>query len=252
MRKPFVAANWKMNGLRDSIAALLSEMTPGLPILSGKIDIVLCPPFVYLEQVVNAMSGWDAQIGGQNLSAHAPGAYTGEVAAEMLVDQGCRYAIVGHSERRTLFAEDDDIVTLKSRRAVDAGLTPIICVGENLEERDQGKTIDVVRRQLLAVLNENEGKLLKDAIIAYEPVWAIGTGRTASPEQAQEVHQAIRSTVGESDPLSAENVRILYGGSVKAENARALFSCPDIDGGLIGGASLVASEFLSICKAAEI
>ena len=195
-----------MNGSRDSIAALLSEMTPGLPILSGKIDIVLCPPFVYLEQVVNAMSGWDAQIGGQNLSAHAPGAYTGEVAAEMLADQGCRYVIVGHSERRTLFAEDDDIVTLKSRRAVDAGLTPIICVGENLEERDQGKTIDVVRRQLLTVLNENEGKLLKDAIIAYEPVWAIGTGRTASPEQAQEVHQAIRSTVGESDPLSAENV----------------------------------------------
>jgi triosephosphate isomerase len=252
MRKPFVAGNWKMNGSRDSIAALLNEMTPGLTVLTGKIDIVLCPPFVYLEQVAGAMNQCRVEVGGQNLAKHAPGAYTGEIAAEMLVDLGCRYVIVGHSERRTLYGEGDEMVALKTRVAVDATLTPIICLGENLEERDQNQSIDVVRRQLLAVLSENEGKLFKDAIIAYEPVWAIGTGRTATPEQAQDVHHAIRTTLEESDPVSAANVRIIYGGSVKAENAKALFSCPDIDGGLIGGASLVGPDFLTICEAAEI
>ncbi len=251
MRKPLIAGNWKMNGSRNSIAELLGGVSAGLAVLDEKIDVVVCPPFAYLAQVVNAVNESRIQVGGQNLSSHSPGAYTGEIAAEMLVDQGCRYVIVGHSERRTLYGEVDEIVALKSRVASQATLIPIICVGENLEERDQNRTIEVVRRQLLAVLQENEGRLFSGAVVAYEPVWAIGTGRTATPEQAQEVHTEIRNTIGETDSEGASEVRILYGGSVKPDNVEALFSCPDIDGGLIGGASLVASDFLSICKAAE-
>ena len=240
-----------MNGSRDSVAALVSGVSAGLARLDEKIDVVVCPPFVYLAQVVSSVNESRIQVGAQNLASQSPGAYTGEIAAEMLVDQGCRYVIVGHSERRTLYGEVDEMVALKSRVASQAALTPIICVGENLEERDQNRTIEVVRRQLLAVLQENKGRLFSGAIVAYEPVWAIGTGRTATPEQAQEVHTEIRNTIGEKDPESANEVRILYGGSVKPENVEALFSCPDIDGGLIGGASLDASDFLSICKAAE-
>ena len=240
-----------MNGSRDSVAALVSGVSAGLARLDEKIDVVVCPPFVYLAQVVSSVNGSRIQVGAQNLASQSPGAYTGEIAAEMLVDQGCRYVIVGHSERRTLCGEVDEMVALKSRVASEAALIPIICVGENLEERDQNRTIEVVRRQLLAVLLENKGRFFSGAIVAYEPVWAIGTGRTATPEQAQEVHTEIRNTIGEKDPESANEVRILYGGSVKPDNVEALFSCPDIDGGLIGGASLDASDFLSICKAAE-
>jgi len=250
MRQPLVAGNWKMNGSRTSIEELLSGIKQGLtPEL--RAEVAVCPPFVYLQQVAGALEGSGVTWGAQTVSEFESGAYTGEVAPAMLNDFGCRYAIVGHSERRSIYREDDATVAKKFDAALQAGLQPILCVGELLEEREQGITELVVGRQLEAVLNHSGVAALANAVIAYEPVWAIGTGKTASPQQAQDVHAFIRGRVAEHDATIAAALRILYGGSVKAANAAELFGMPDIDGGLIGGASLQADEFLAICRAAD-
>jgi triosephosphate isomerase len=249
MRVPFVAGNWKMNGNQASADALLDGVVEEVHGLSG-VDVVVCPPFVYLEGVGRRLKGSNVAWGSQNVSEHASGAFTGEVAVDMLKDFACRYAIVGHSERRTLFGETDAVVAAKVRALRAGGLTPILCVGETLEEREQGVTEKVVQKQLQAVVDAEGTDGLGDCVIAYEPVWAIGTGKTASPEQAQDVHAFIRDYVAKLDAGVADSVRILYGGSVKGANAAQLFAKPDIDGGLIGGASLDAVEFGAICKAA--
>lgn len=249
MRTPLVAGNWKLHGSRAANAELLAGVIGGLSAVGGT-EVLVCPPYVYLADAVAAASGSDLQVGAQDVAAQATGAFTGEVAAAMLAEVGCRYAIVGHSERRSLFGDTDAIVADKARAALDGGLIPIVCVGETLAERESGESIAVVTRQLDAVLETLSGAGPGRGIVAYEPVWAIGTGRTATPEQAQEVHAAIRARVARSDAKIAADLRILYGGSVKAANAQELFSMQDIDGGLIGGASLKADEFLAICRAA--
>jgi len=231
-RKPLVAGNWKMHGSRASIAALLDALVEDNP--SG---CAVCVPFPYLGQVAERLRGSPIAPGAQNVSEHAQGAYTGEVSAAMLAEFGCRYVIVGHSERRQLYGETDAQAAAKFAAVKAAGMTPILCVGETLQERDAGKTEEVVARQLGAVD-------FKDGVLAYEPVWAIGTGRNATPEQAQAVHAFLRKRVPANTP-------ILYGGSVKPQNAAAIFAMPDVDGGLIGGASLVAKDFLQIVEAAN-
>ncbi|MFA5631054.1 MAG: triose-phosphate isomerase [Porticoccaceae bacterium] len=247
MRKPLVAANWKMHGSREFLEAYFGSLQEN----ALGVDVAVFPPFVYLGDAVTAGAGV-AAIGAQNLSSDAQGAFTGEVSAHMLVDIGCRYVIVGHSERRALYAESNQVVAEKFAMAKAAGLIPVLCVGESLDERNAGRTLDVVRTQLQAVADKVGLASVTDAVIAYEPVWAIGSGQTATPEQAQEVHRAIRSFLaGEGLAEAAEKTRILYGGSVKGDNAGALFSQPDIDGGLVGGASLDIDEFLAICKSAE-
>jgi triosephosphate isomerase len=230
-RSRLVAGNWKMHGSRGSIAALLNALVKEDP-----PGCAVCAPFPYLAQVAERLRGSKIAWGAQNVSEHAQGAYTGEVAASMLAEFGCRYVIVGHSERRQLYRESDAQAAAKFAAVKAAGMTPILCVGETLEEREAGKTEAVVERQLSAVD-------FADAVLAYEPVWAIGTGRNATPEQAQAVHAFLRERVGGETP-------ILYGGSVKPQNAAAIFAMPDVDGGLIGGASLVAQDFLDIVKAA--
>jgi triosephosphate isomerase len=244
-RRKLVAANWKMNGSRAANAAWLQEFKAA----RTNCDAVVCAPFVYLPQVVDALAGTPIEAGAQNLSDQAPGAFTGEVAGEMLVDIGCRWVITGHSERRALYGETDALVAAKSARALALGLRPIVCVGETLEERDAGRTLAVVTAQLEALLKVAVPAELLRGAIAYEPVWAIGTGRTATPAQAQEVHAAIRAQIAQRDTESAKTLRILYGGSVKPANAAELFAQADIDGGLIGGASLNAKDFLAICAA---
>jgi triosephosphate isomerase (TIM) len=250
-RQPLVAGNWKMHGTRAEAELLVDGILHGLSSLAG-VEVVVCPPFILIPAVAAklATAGGRIGVGGQNLDPHASGAYTGEVSGPMLRDAGCTYVIVGHSERRTLFGETDEVVEQKFVAAQAVGLTPILCVGESLAERESGQTTEVVGRQLDAVLARHGAQVFEKAVIAYEPVWAIGTGRTASPEQAQEVHQFIRARIAARDNKIAENVRLLYGGSVKASNAAELFRQADIDGGLIGGASLKADEFLSICRAA--
>ncbi len=250
MRRPFVAGNWKMNGSRESAGALLDEVKAGMGEVN-RAEVAVCTPFVYLADVQEQLQGTDVAWGGQDLSIHASGAYTGEVAGSMLADFGCRYVIAGHSERRTYHREDDALVAEKFEAALKAGLVPIFCVGETLGEREQGITEQVVARQVLAVIERGGVEMLGRGAIAYEPVWAIGTGKTATPEQAQEVHAFIRGLIAERNPEVAEKVRILYGGSMKPDNAAELMSNPDIDGGLIGGASLKAEDFLAICKAAN-
>lgn len=250
MRRPLVAGNWKMNGSRASVAALISEITAKANNLNG-VDVAVCPPYVYLDQIVNAVKGGKIRVGGQDLSVHASGAYTGEVSAPMLLDVGATAVIVGHSERRTYHQETDELVVQKCLAAVNAGLMPIVCVGETLKQREANRTEEVIGGQLAALLATEESKsALISSVIAYEPVWAIGTGKTATPEQAQEVHAFIRARLAKYDAELASKMRILYGGSVKAENAAELFAMPDIDGGLIGGASLNAGDFLAICAAA--
>jgi triosephosphate isomerase len=244
-RRKLVAANWKMNGSRAANAEWLTHVAQERP----ACETVVCAPFVYLAQVVAGLAG-DMAAGAQDLSQHAPGAYTGEVAGEMLLDIGCRWVIIGHSERRAMCGETDAIVVAKVRRALDVGLRPIVCVGETLAEREAGKTLEVIGRQVAAVLVVCSVAELDRGAIAYEPVWAIGTGRTATPAQAQEVHKAVRAQLAAADPVAARSLRVLYGGSVKAANAAELFAQPDIDGGLIGGASLSAREFRAICAAA--
>ena len=248
MRVKLVAGNWKMHG---SLAANLTLLTQVKDAAAGfGCEVAVCVPFPYLAQARAALAGTAVAWGGQNVSAHAQGAYTGEVSAAMLKEFGCRYVLVGHSERRALYGESDATVAAKFAAAQGAGLTPILCVGETLAEREGGVTAAVVTRQLGAVINGSGAAALARAVVAYEPVWAIGTGKTASPQQAQDVHALIRACVGESDAAVAAGLRILYGGSVKPGNARELFGMPDIDGGLIGGASLVAADFLAICAAA--
>jgi triosephosphate isomerase (TIM) len=252
MRRPLVAGNWKMNGSRAGIRGLLAGVLAGARQMPG-VDIAVCPPFVYLADVEAALAGGTVAWGGQNLCQEAgAGAFTGEISASMLRDFGCRYVIIGHSERRALYGESDALVAQKFVTATQAGLIPILCVGELLAEREGGATEAVVARQLDAVLKTAEAiAAFKSAVIAYEPVWAIGTGRTATPAQAQEVHDFIRRRVAQKDKGIAAALRILYGGSVKGANAAELFAMADIDGGLIGGASLKAEEFLAICQAAQ-
>ena len=250
MRIPLVAGNWKMNGSLSSVQELLTGIKQGIGAIRAGVECAVFPPFVYLAAVERLLSGTVIRWGAQNVSEQPPGAFTGEVATAMLLDFHCTYAIVGHSERRTLYGETDAIVARKFAAARKAGLTPVLCIGELLEERERGVTEEVVGRQLDAVLELEGIQGIRDAVIAYEPVWAIGTGKTASPEQAQEVHAFIRSRLAQHDAAIAAATRILYGGSVKGSNAAELFAMADIDGGLVGGASLNAQEFLTIAKGA--
>jgi triosephosphate isomerase len=249
MRQPLVAGNWKMHGSRAENASLVSGLLDLLQ--PGKrAEILLCPPFPYLMETGRLLKDSGVALGAQSVCAESQGAFTGEVSAAMLKDVGCRYVLVGHSERRQLFGESDALVARKFVAAQGQGLVPVLCVGETLDEREGDQTTIVVSRQLEAVLAVTGVQALAKAVIAYEPVWAIGTGRTASPEQAQEVHAMIRAKVAERDGTIGGSVRILYGGSVKASNAQELFAMPDIDGGLVGGASLKADEFARICAGA--
>jgi len=241
-RAKLVAGNWKMNGSRSSNRALLDAVSAGIAGLAG-MECAVCVPYPYLGEVAEQLRGGPIAWGAQNVSEHAKGAYTGEVSASMLVEFACRYVIVGHSERRQLYGETDAQVAAKFARALDAKLVPILCVGETLQEREQGRTEKVLARQLDEVLTTTGVEAFSGAVVAYEPVWAIGTGRTATPEQAQEAHAFIRRRI-------FKGTRILYGGSVKPDNAAAIFAQTDVDGGLIGGASLAAEDFLAVCRAA--
>jgi triosephosphate isomerase (TIM) len=249
-RKPLIAGNWKMHGAlaesRQLVDALRAGVTAGAP-----ATMLLCPPYVYLPAIHGWLQGSPILLGAQDLADQpATGAYTGEISGQMLRDVGCSHVIVGHSERRALYGETDAVVATKFKAAQVAGLTPIVCVGETLEQREAGQTRAVISGQVAAVVDSAGVQAFAKAVIAYEPVWAIGTGRTASPEQAQEVHAFIRGMISARDATIAAGLSILYGGSVKGANARSLFAMADIDGGLVGGASLVAAEFLQIFRAA--
>jgi len=243
MRIPLVAGNWKMHGNRASNRALMEAVVGGTIILEG-VECAVCVPFPYLDEVAGQLAKTRLAWGAQNVSEHAQGAFTGEVSAPMLREFNCRYVIVGHSERRQLFGETDAVVAAKYAAVLAQGMKPILCVGETLEARDSGQTEQAVGRQLQAVLDLNGKNSLKNAVVAYEPVWAIGTGRTATPEQAQSVHAFLRGRV-------LPDTQIIYGGSVKPDNAAALFAMQDVDGGLIGGASLAAGDFIAIARAAQ-
>jgi triosephosphate isomerase len=244
-RRPLVVGNWKMHGSRSANAALLEGVLQSRPF---GCDVAVCVPFPYLGDTAVALAASDLCWGAQDCSAHEQGAYTGEVSAGMLAEFGCRYAIVGHSERRALHGETDAVVASKAKAALGRGVTPIVCVGETLAQRDEGQTEAVVKRQLSAVIHEL-AHCAGEIVVAYEPVWAIGTGLTATPEQAQAVHALLRAQLAAATPRAA-SMPILYGGSVKPDNARSLFGQPDIDGGLIGGASLKVADFVAICRAA--
>lgn len=249
-RQPLVAANWKMNGTLHTIRPLLANIVNGVK--NGvSAQVAVCPPYVYLDEVSRQLQDGGILLGAQNVSQHEAGAYTGEVSADMLKDYDCHFVIVGHSERRALYGETDDIVTGKFARVIASGLTPILCIGEYLQEREADETELVIARQLDTVIEKAGIPAFEQAVIAYEPVWAIGTGRTATPEQAQEVHAFIRLRLARHDERVADTIRILYGGSVKPDNAAELFTMADIDGGLIGGASMVAEDFVAICRAAK-
>ena len=243
-RRPLIAANWKMNG-SCALAEQTFQTLSQLPAVN--VEILICPPVIFLYDFPKSDR---YLLGGQNLSSEQSGAFTGEISADMLVSAGASYVIVGHSERRALFGESNEVVLAKTKRAILAKITPIVCFGETLTERQQEKTMQVLAEQLDAVYAAHP-ELLQDSIIAYEPVWAIGTGETATPEQAQQVHAFIRNYLAKYDSAAAEKVRIIYGGSVNAENCTALFSQPDIDGGLVGGASLKPAEFAAICLSAQ-
>ena len=250
MRSKFVAGNWKMNGSLAANKALLGALAaaPGIP--PGGVAVLA--PFPYLGQCAELLRGSTVSWGAQDVSVHESGAYTGEVSGSMLLEFGCRFVVVGHSERRAMHGETSELVARKAVAAVKAGLTPIVCVGETLQERESGRTQSVIGEQLDAVLSTAGMDVIGKSILAYEPVWAIGTGKTATPGQAQEVHNFIRGRIAGKDARCADGLQILYGGSVKGSNAGALFSEPDVDGGLVGGASLVAADFLEICKAAFV
>ena len=245
-----VVGNWKMHGSLPQNLELLQAVRKTSAGLSD-VRCAVCVPFPYLDQARTALAGSPAAWGAQNVSQHAKGAYTGEVSAEMLKEFGCRYVIVGHSERRALFGEDDQTIALKAQAVIRAGMTPIVCVGETLPERDAGATESVVGRQLDAGLEQLGAQGVASIVLAYEPVWAIGTGKTATPEQAQSVHAFLRRRIAERCGPMPVQPPILYGGSVKSGNAAELFAMPDVDGGLIGGASLDAREFDAICRAAD-
>lgn len=247
MKKKLIAGNWKMNGATVANEALVRAITAGL--VQDDCLVAVCVPAVYLGQLQSLVAGTGIDTGSQDVSQHESGAYTGEVSAPMLRDFGVRYCLVGHSERRQYHGETDAVVALKAQRALAAGITPIVCVGETLAQREAGLTEEVVKRQLAAVIHAN-GHCISEIVVAYEPVWAIGTGKTASPEQAQQVHAILRAQL-KAATEHADRVHILYGGSMNAANAAQLLSQPDIDGGLVGGASLKAPDFLSIIAAAR-
>lgn len=249
MRRPLVAGNWKMHGTRSAVDALVAQLAAME--IAPTVDVAVLPPSLYLERVVSVLGGSKVAVGGQNCAHEAwQGALTGEVSAAQLADVGCRMVLVGHSERRQLFGETDALISRKFIAAQSCGLVPILCVGESLEQRQAGKTLDVVSEQLGNVIHELGIGAFAQAVIAYEPVWAIGTGLTATPAQAQAVHAEIRAQLASENAQVAAGIRLLYGGSVKAGNAAELFEMQDIDGGLIGGASLNADEFGAICRAA--
>jgi triosephosphate isomerase len=250
MRQRLAVGNWKMHGSLPENQALLDQIAAAAGSFSRAIAVV-CVPFPYLAQARSTLAGSRVAWGGQNVSQHSRGAFTGEVSAGMLREFGCRYVIVGHSERRQLFGESDAVVAVKAKAVLDSGMVPIVCVGETLAEREQGVTEQVIGRQLGAVAAEVGAEGLNASVLAYEPVWAIGTGRTATPGQAQAVHAYLRGILAGRDKSAAASIPILYGGSVKASNAAELFDMRDVDGGLIGGASLMADEFLAICRAAD-
>ena len=247
-RRPLIAGNWKLNGTRQSVVDLATAVSAGCGALSA--EVLVCPTSVHITDVLGVVGNSAVHLGAQNCSDAQSGAFTGEVSAEMLAEFGCEYVILGHSERRAMFHESSDLVALKCIAVQKAGLTPILCVGETLEEREAGKVDSVISEQLDAVLNAAGIEAFNNMVVAYEPVWAIGTGKTATPEQAQEVHALIRARIAAQGSETAEALRILYGGSVKPDNAATLFSQTDIDGGLIGGAALDAESFLAICEAA--
>lgn len=250
MRSKLVAGNWKMHGGLVQNQDLLKEIVAGIVGLQ-EVDVAVCVPYPYLSQVQSLLQDSHVSLGAQNVSQHAKGAYTGEVSAAMLADFQCRYIIVGHSERRALYGEDSATVALKFKAAQAARLVPILCVGETLAQRESAITEQVVADQLDAVIELEGINALAASVIAYEPVWAIGTGKTATPAQAQDVHAFIRNRIAAHNLEVAAGIKILYGGSVKASNAAELFAMPDIDGGLIGGASLIADEFITICRSAK-
>ncbi len=251
MRLSLVAGNWKMYGSRTSVSQLLREIRAKAVSLNDRVEVAVFPPFVFIPETATELGETVIAWGAQNVSDKPEGPFTGEIAAAMLREFGCSYVIVGHSERRTLYGEDNALVARKFIAAKQAGLMPILCVGETLAQREAGITESVIREQLEAVIMLGGGGTFSNAVIAYEPVWAIGTGLTATPEQAQSVHEMIRETIRKNHQIVAEQLRILYGGSVKPSNAAALFAMPDIDGGLIGGASLNANEFLEIAKSCK-
>jgi triosephosphate isomerase len=246
-RRKLVVGNWKMHGSRKGNAELLDGIVGARPF---GCDVAVCVPFPYLAETAVALAGSDVRWGAQDCSAHEQGAYTGEVSAAMLQEFGCRYVIVGHSERRSYHGESDQLVAGKAKAALARGVTPIVCVGETLAQRDAGETDDVVKRQLATVIHAL-AHCAGEIVVAYEPVWAIGTGRTATPAQAQAVHALLRAQLRAATATRADEMKILYGGSVKPDNARELFAQPDIDGGLVGGASLKAADFVAICRAAD-
>jgi len=246
-RRALVVGNWKMHGTSREAADLARALVDGQP--EAGAEVAVCPPFPYLAAVAGIVSGTPVALGAQDVSRHAPGAHTGEVAAGMLRDVGCRFVIVGHSERRRRLGETDEAVRAKFERARDCGLVPIACVGETLDEREAGEAERVVGRQVDALLADGGAEAVGESVIAYEPVWAIGTGRNAAPDDARAMHRAVRDQVARHSAAAADSVRILYGGSVNEENAAELFSMPDIDGGLVGGASLDAGRFMAICRA---
>lgn len=250
MANMLVIGNWKMNGSRKSNAELLSKALAPMERLNH-VDIAVCPPFVYLEQLANLVVKSHILLGAQNLSQAEHGAFTGEISGSMIRDLGCHFVLVGHSERRSLFGETNELVAAKFQSALRDGLVPVLCVGETLAQRQSEKTLEIVDAQLRAVIDEVGIERVGQGVIAYEPVWAIGTGETATPAQAQEVHRHIREYLAQFDAEVARTTRILYGGSVKGDNAFDLFSQLDIDGGLVGGASLDASSFVAICEAAQ-
>jgi triosephosphate isomerase len=241
-RKPFVAGNWKMNGSNELVESFVSNLA-----LNSDVDIVICPPAVYLSKLSSASFG----VGAQNASEFASGAHTGELSLSMIAESGCKYVILGHSERRENHAESNELVAREVKATIEMGLIPILCIGEPLNVRESGGVFDFVKAQLDAVAKECGAQYIKNSVIAYEPIWAIGTGKTASPEQAQEVHAFIRKELAALDASAAASVRLLYGGSVNAGNAKDLFAKIDIDGGLIGGASLKIEDFTTICLAAS-
>ncbi len=245
MRRKLIAGNWKMNGSLAANDNLLQAVLAGFG--EPGADVAVCVPAVYLAQCRALLGQGAIQLGAQDVSAHAAGAFTGEISAQMLRDFGVRYAIVGHSERRQYHQESDQLVSLKAKAALACGITPIVCVGETLQEREAGQTESVVKRQLAAVIHDN-GHCISEIVVAYEPVWAIGTGKTATPDQAQAVHAVLRAQLMAAS-AHADRIAILYGGSMNAGNAKALLAQPDIDGGLIGGASLKPADFLSIVAA---
>ena len=247
MRKTIVAGNWKMNASKETVSSLIEGILSGMNEVSS--EVIVCAPFPYLSQVESLINNSKLMLGAQNLNINPAGAFTGEVSADMIKDFGAQHVIVGHSERRSLYGETNAIVAEKTKAAIGAGLTPLLCVGESLEDRESGKTEAIVEEQINAVIDLIGIEAFDQVIIAYEPVWAIGTGLTASPEQAQTVHLFIRNLLANSSEKIAKRTPILYGGSMNAANAADLISCSDIDGGLIGGAALKAEDFLQICKA---